>query len=201
MSRLEYLLSLINLQSSTRPPVEVATTVARWTRQDALAELSYLLQGRERYPVLCALLRHAPELVSDAERSELRKRLCDELVIYAHTLRRPVSSDRLPEMLHKIAVCCVVELVEWEPCRTCHGKGRVSVMKDDGAGVVEEICPKCKGARRLPWSDRRRARALGLSLSTAQNRWLDLLEFGISRLEGWANEGVSAIQHDMLRRR
>lgn len=193
MSRLEYLLSLINLQSATRPPSIGHTTGSRWTREDALAELTYALRGESRVPVICALLRHAPELAGQQERSEVRMKLCDHLLVYAHTLRRPVSADRLADMLHRIAVVAMVELVEWQPCAHCHGKGRVS-QQQEGEGIVEVICPRCHGARRLPWSDRKRSRALNLSLSTAQNRWLELLEFAVSRLEGWAAEGVTAIR-------
>lgn len=194
MSRLEYLLSLINLQSATRPPSIGHATGSRWTREDALAELSYAMKGPDRIPVICALLRHSPDLAGPQERSEVRIRLCDHLLVFAHTLRRPVPSERLPDMLHKVAVASMVELVEWEPCRTCHGKGRISEVRE-GEGVVEVTCPKCHGSRRVAWSDRRRARALNLSLSVAQNRWLDLCDFAVSRLEGWAAEGVTAIRN------
>lgn len=199
MSRLEYLLSLINLQSATRPP-SIGGTGERWRREDALAELSYALSGEDRIPVICAILRHAPELAGQQERHDVRVRLCDHLLVFAHTLRRPVAPDRLPEMLHRIAVAAVVELVDWEPCRTCHGKGRVSEQRQ-GVGLIDITCPDCRGARRLPWSDRRRARALHLSLSTAQNRWLDLYDFGVSRLESWASEGVSAIRASLTKPR
>lgn len=197
MSRLEYLLSLINLQSATRPPSIGHATGSTWRREDALAELSYALNSRDRIPVICALLRHAPDLAGEQERHEVRLRLCDHLLVYAHTLRRPVESEALAKMVHRVAVVALVELVEWEPCRHCHGKGRVSRMVE-GEGVIDIQCPECLGAKRLPWSDRKRARSLGMSLSVAQNRWLDMIDFAVSQLEGWANEGVTAIRNHGL---
>lgn len=190
--RLEMLLAFISQPSATRAPVESPSTAPmRMTRPDALAEISYAANGDHRTEVLCALLRKRPEFVTESERSEIRKRLANNLILYALALRRPFAQERLAQTVHTIARACLVEHIEWEPCRTCNGKGRVSVLRDDGTGVVDEACPRCKAIGWVHWSDRKRARALGLSLSTAQNRWLELYDFGISQLHGWMAEGIA----------
>jgi len=194
-SRLEWLLGFLGLPSTCHAPVESRSTApGKMDIQTALGELSYVLNSEDRLPVISALLEYRPELVSEDERTELRIELSTRLIPLALTLRQPFDQDRLPEILRTIARACIIEHVDWEPCACCKGKGQVKVMADDGRGVIDQRCPKCSGATRLKWSDRKRSRQLRLSLSTAQHRWLELYDWGVKILQAMRNDGLRAIR-------
>lgn len=191
---LQQILCLIGLQSTTRPPVEVASTGPRITRQDAVAMLSFAAHRQNRIPVLAALMRWAPDLVSDSEQGEVRRALMDHLAVYALTQRPRLPDAKLPADVRRAAHTAMAEHSQWTPCGTCNGSG--TVYTKAAAGVAPVTCPACNGARYIAWSDRGRARFMGLSLATAQHCRLDLVKHGVALLASWQSEGETAIRRN-----
>lgn len=202
-TRLEYLLCLIGIQSTTRQPVESPSTAPlRLTRQDALAELSYALQGPHRLRVAAALLRWSPELLSSGQLEELRVAVRDAVLVYGLTLRPRLPDSRLPKAVLQATHCAMHEHAEWEPCRTCKGKGKVQRMSDHaGEGLIDVKCPDCEGIGWRGWSTLRRARVMGVPWNTAARMRVDMAKFGAALLHSWCEEGVTVIREMALAKR
>jgi hypothetical protein len=202
-SRLEYLLCLIGTQSTTRQPVESPCTAPmRLTRQDALAELSYALQGPSRMEVAAALLRWSPDLLSSGQFEMLRGAVRDAVLLYGLTMRPRLSDAKMPKAVLQATHCAIQEHAEWEPCRTCKGKGKVQEMsKTPGVGLVSVQCPSCNGAGYKGWSTLHRARVMGLPWTTAARSRAEMARYGAALLDGWSATGVDAVRRMGLAKR
>lgn len=192
--RLEWLLSLIGLQSATRVPVEVASTAPqRMSRQDAIAELSYALQGPWRLQVSAALLRWAPDMLSSGDIEKLRATLRDHVLLYALTQPSRLPDSKLPQAVVAVTTCAMREWCEWRPCSTCNGKGKVQEMRES-EGVVEVQCPRCEGTGWRGWSTLKRARVMGIPWTTAARSRVQMCDYAAAQLNAWAVEGVEAVR-------
>ena len=187
--RLEYLLYLCGLPSSSKPPVEIASTGPRMNKQDALAEISFALQGDQGTQVASALLRWRPELLSDEQRMRLYASLRDKVLLYGLTTRPRLTDEDMPIGVIQSARCAMHEHASWKPCDTCKGKGKVpQLIEKQGVDYVR--CPDCLGAGHKPWTEKAREKVMGCAEDSPM---LAMAAFGAAMLHAWSAEGVSAV--------
>ena len=77
------------------------------------------------------------------------------------------SRSKAFAMMAAIVNASYSEYVADEVCETCRGKGEVRLY-EEGRGVYLETCPKCVGMGWIPWTNNRRAKAVGLDRGSKQ---------------------------------
>lgn len=194
-TRLEYLLSLVSPKSvmPMAPGHVPGTTKPVVEGLEALAELSFACHGKQRLPVISALLRWAPDRLTRDDWKELKARLTDHLIVYALTQQPRLSDKKLPKAVMRAAYCAMNEHMDYSPCPLCNGKRRIMQRSEAGTGVTDVRCPRCHGAGSLSWTKDRRAQFLGIPRRTAYHCRLELVNAGVSLLANWELEGMDAV--------
>lgn len=122
------------------------------------------------------------------------------LAIIHHTLATKFSHIRrwrkgTRERLAKLAVD---EFLYPITCGQCGGAGKL-LARRDGEGVLEIPCELCEGKGFRRWSNRRRAKCLGISHQSWGELYSNIYDDYLIQLTNWKSEGQRAVHKSLHR--
>lgn len=92
------------------------------------------------------------------------------------------TRDKAFAMMASIIRASHQEYIADEVCETCRGNGEVRLY-EEGRGVYLETCPTCVGMGWIPWTNSKRAKAVGLDRGSKQ--FLEVVLPAYQHMLGW----------------